>query len=400
MHIRVFLSKYRGYFECSACNGKRLGEESTWWKWNGMSLPELYSVPVNKLSSLLPEEVSTKDQKINLALEGIKQRLQYLQEVGLGYLTLDRSTKTLSGGETQRVNLTTCLGSSLTDAMFALDEPTIGLHGKDVGNLIKILRKLADAGNCVCVVEHDENVIQSADKIIEIGPKPGSKGGEVVFEGNLKNLLRSKHSLTGKWLSKKAKAEPTANSNNIRSTTNGHIKIHNASKYNLNKLCTKIPLGKMVCIAGVSGSGKSTLVNHVLYEGLSVDGNEVNGAVTTNRDFDEIILIDQNTVSKTPRSNPILYTDGWSPIKEALGRTEDCKLLGYLPGDFSFNSGNGRCDECGGLGYEVIEMQFLSDLQIPCSYCNGMRFKDDIYKGTNNIVGKMFFKGKEDFFKI
>jgi excinuclease ABC subunit A len=378
MHIRVFLSKYRGYFECSACNGKRLGEESTWWKWNGMSLPELYSIPVNKLSSLLPEEVSTKDQKINLALEGIKQRLQYLQEVGLGYLTLDRSTKTLSGGETQRVNLTTCLGSSLTDAMFALDEPTIGLHGKDVGNLIKILRKLADAGNCVCVVEHDENVIQSADKIIEIGPKPGSKGGEVVFEGNLKNLLRSKHSLTGKWLSKKAKAEPTANSNNIRSTTNGHIKIHNASKYNLNKLCTKIPLGKMVCIAGVSGSGKSTLVNHVLYEGLSVDGNEVNGAVTTNRDFDEIILIDQNTVSKTPRSNPILYTDGWSPIKEALGRTEDCKLLGYLPGDFSFNSGNGRCDECGGLGYEVIEMQFLSDLQIPCSYCNGMRFKDDI----------------------
>ena len=378
MHIRVFLSKYRGYFECSACNGKRLGEESTLWKWNGMSLPELYSIPVNKLSSLLPQEVSGKDQKINLALEGIKQRLQYLQEVGLGYLTLDRSTKTLSGGETQRVNLTTCLGSSLTDAMFALDEPTIGLHGKDVGNLIKILRKLADAGNCVCVVEHDENVIQSADKIIEIGPKPGSKGGEVVFEGNLKNLLKSEHSLTGKWLSKKAKAELTPNSDNIRSTNNGHIKIHNASKYNLNKFCAKIPLGKMVCIAGVSGSGKSTLVNDVLYEGLSVDGSGIDGKVTTNKDFDEIILIDQNTVSKTPRSNPILYTDGWSPIKEALGRTEDCKLLGYLPGDFSFNSGNGRCDECGGLGYEVIEMQFLSDLQIPCSFCKGMRFKDDI----------------------
>ena len=378
MHIRVFLSKYRGYFECSACKGKRLGEESTLWKWNGRSLPELYSIPVDELSVLLPKEMESRDQKINLALEGIKQRLQYLQDVGLGYLTLDRSTKTLSGGETQRVNLTTCLGSSLTDAMFALDEPTIGLHGKDVGNLIKILRKLADAGNCVCVVEHDENVIRAADKIIEIGPKPGSKGGEVVFKGNLKNLLTSKQSLTGKWLSKKVNEEIKVNSSKMRPATNGHIKVHNASIHNLNKFCTKIPLGKLVCIAGVSGSGKSTLVNHVLYEGLSVDGSAGNGTVTANKNFDEVILIDQNTVTKTPRSNPILYTDGWSPIKEALGRTEDCKLLGYLPSDFSFNSGNGRCDECGGLGYEVVEMQFLSDLQIPCSYCNGMRFKDDI----------------------
>ena len=191
---------------------------------------------------LLPKEMESREQKINLALDGIKQRLQYLQDVGLGYLTLDRSTKTLSGGETQRVNLTTCLGSSLTDAMFALDEPTIGLHGKDVGNLIKILRKLADAGNCVCVVEHDENVIRAADKIIEIGPKPGSMGGEVVFEGNLKNLLTSKHSLTGKWLSKKVNEGLKANSSKMRPATSGQIKVHNASMHNLNKFCTKIPL--------------------------------------------------------------------------------------------------------------------------------------------------------------
>ena len=378
MHIRIFLSKYRNYFDCKSCNGKRLGKESMLWKWNGKSLPDLYSIPVEELVNILPRKANSKNQKMNLALEGIKQRLNYLQEVGLGYLTLDRSTKTLSGGETQRVNLTTCLGSALTDAMFALDEPTIGLHGKDIGNLIKILRKLADAGNCVCVVEHDENVIKAADKIIEIGPKPGSRGGRVIFEGDTKSLLKSKDSLTGKWLVDQETNQFEADRHKIDSAPLGYISIKNAKKFNLNKFSVDIPLGQLVCIAGVSGSGKSTLVNHVIYKGLSDEAKGLNGTVTTNKDFDEVILIDQSTVSKTPRSNPILYTDGWSPIKEALGRTEDCKLLGYLPNDFSFNSGNGRCEECGGLGYELVEMQFLSDLQIPCSYCNGMRFKEDI----------------------
>ena len=378
MHIRVFLSKYRGYFDCRTCNGKRLGKESMLWKWKDKSLPDLYSIPVEELANILPRKITSENRKVSLALEGIKQRLTYLQEVGLGYLTLDRSTKTLSGGETQRVNLTTCLGSALTDAMFALDEPTIGLHGKDIGNLIKILRKLADAGNCVCVVEHDENVIKAADKIIEIGPEPGSKGGRIIFEGDTKKLLKSKNSLTGKWLASQEEYQLEADHSKFDSSPRGYIHIRNASKFNLNKISADIPLGQLVCIAGVSGSGKSTLVNHVIYQGLSNGAEDVKGSVSTSKNFDEVILIDQNTVSKTPRSNPILYTDGWSPIKEALGRTEDSKLLGYLPSDFSFNSGNGRCEECGGLGYEVVEMQFLSDLQIPCSYCNGMRFKEDI----------------------
>jgi excinuclease ABC subunit A len=378
MHIRVFLSKYRGYFKCSECNGRRIKEEATHWKWEGLSLPELYELPISELKLILPKE-NIQNQKVTIALNAIQKRLQYLLDVGLGYLSLNRSTKTLSGGETQRVNLTSCLGSALTDAMFALDEPTIGLHGKDIGNLIKILRQLANAGNCVCVVEHDEQVIREADRVIEIGPEPGSKGGNITFQGNVSRLLKSKHSLTGKWLSNAGKESKFHRKEKPDSFPNEYIEVSNTKLHNLNKFNLRVPLGRLVCVAGVSGSGKSTLVNKVIFEGLSAGADQdFQGLVNVNQKFDEIILIDQDTVSRTPRSNPILYSDGWSPIKEALGRTEEAKLLGYLPTDFSFNSGNGRCDECGGLGYEVVEMQFLSDLQIPCSYCNGLRFKDDI----------------------
>ena len=380
MHIRVFLSKYRGYFLCTKCKGNRLKAESTLWKWNHKSLPELYSLPVDELVSILSGHNKSQNQKVSISLEAILCRLRYLQEVGLGYLTLDRSTKTLSGGETQRVNLTTCLGSALTDAMFALDEPTIGLHGKDVGNLIKILRKLADSGNCVCVVEHDEQVIKAADKVIEIGPEPGSKGGEIVFQGKVEQLIKSTKSITGRWISNRHLNEVEEDTCSSKIKHRDFIHISRASLHNLNKFSAKIPMGTLTCVAGVSGSGKSTLVNHIIYEGLSNNSESFTGKVSADKKFDEVILVDQSTVSKTPRSNPILYTDAWSPIKEALGRTEESKLLGYVPGDFSFNSGNGRCEECNGLGYEVVEMQFLSDLQIPCSYCSGMRFKDDILK--------------------
>ena len=380
MHIRVFLSKYRGYFLCTKCKGNRLKKESTLWKWNHKSLPELYALPVDHLESILPKELNSQNQKVNISLEAILCRLRYLQQVGLGYLTLDRSTKTLSGGETQRVNLTSCLGSALTEAMFALDEPTIGLHGKDVGNLIKILRKLADSGNCVCVVEHDEQVIKAADKVIEIGPHPGSNGGEVVFQGNVDQLIKSENSLTGQWIFNKGSLIGAEAKLTKGAKYKDFINVSNASLHNLNKFSAKIPMSTLTCIAGVSGSGKSTLVNHIIYEGLSGYSKDFIGSVKADKKYEGVILVDQTTVSKTPRSNPILYIDGWNPIKEALGRTEECKLLGYLPGDFSFNSGNGRCEECNGLGYEVVEMQFLSDLQIPCSFCNGMRFKEDILK--------------------
>ena len=376
MHIRVFLSKYRGYFKCHQCNGTRLVEESTCWKWKGYILPELYAMPVEKLVSLIPESKKDDNSKKNLALNGIHTRLKYLQDVGLGYISLDRPSKTLSGGETQRVNLTTCLGSALTDALFALDEPTIGLHGKDIGKLIGILKKLAAAGNCVCVVEHDEQVIRCADKVIEIGPKPGMEGGHLIFHGSLPELLNSKKSVTSRWLNydnKYEKLTPKVTQNNA---TRGFVRINKVSLHNLKNVSVNIPLGKLVCVAGVSGSGKSTLINEIVYQALSEPNPSK--SVQSDEHFNDVLLVDQNTISKTPRSNAILYADGWSPIKEALGRSDDAKRLGYFSSDFSFNAGNGRCEECMGLGYNVVEMQFLSDVQIPCSYCDGMRFKEDI----------------------
>ena len=376
MHVRVFLSKYRGYFTCNHCEGSRLVEESRCWKWKGHTLPDLYELPVEKLISLIPKSKKRDKSKKNLALEGIHTRLRYLKDVGLGYISLDRPSKTLSGGETQRVNLTTCLGSALTDALFALDEPTIGLHGKDVGKLIEILRKLAAAGNCVCVVEHDEQVIRSADKIIEIGPKPGLEGGKIVFQGGINALMKSKNSITSTWLNKKDYEKKVGPKEYQLAARRSHLRVKSASLHNLKNFSVNIPLGKLVCIAGVSGSGKSTLINEIVYKSLTEEPSL--SAVSSDEEFNEVLLVDQNTISKTPRSNPILYADGWTPIKEALGSSDDAKRMGYFASDFSFNAGNGRCEECLGLGYNIVEMQFLSDLQIPCTYCGGLRFKEDI----------------------
>ena len=378
MHIRVFLSKYRGYFICEECSGQRLRKESMNWKWNDQTLPELYAMTVDDLNKQLPSVTEGDNQKISVSLSSIRKRLKYLKEVGLGYLSLDRPSKTLSGGETQRVNLTTCLGSALTDSLFALDEPTIGLHGRDIGKLIEILRKLADAGNCVCVVEHDEQVIRSADKVIEIGPSPGSQGGYVTFSGKVNDLIKSESTATAKWLKKRLTNKKINSSVKKPSTKLDSLNIKDASVHNLNKFEANIPLGSLVCIAGVSGSGKSTLASEIIFKGLHHEQRVSHGTVKTKHKFSDVVSIDQNTISRTPRSNAILYSDGWNPIKEALGRTEMAKLLGYTASDFSFNTGNGRCEECSGLGYELVEMQFLSDIQVPCSYCNGFRFKDDI----------------------
>ena len=297
MHVRVFLSKYRGYFICQECNGNRLQQESLCWKWKKHTLPSLYSKSVNELLNLLPQNSNSKD-KSSVALNGIRTRLGYLNDVGLGYLSLDRAAKTLSGGETQRVNLTSCLGSSLTDALFALDEPTIGLHGKDIGKLISILKKLADAGNCVCVVEHDEQVIRSADKVIEIGPLPGKNGGEIIFQGNFKQLLKSKSSLTGQWLSKRNNSLEKKFKKIEDSKGRGQLKVIEASVHNLKQLSVNLPLGKFVCLAGVSGSGKSTLLHDVIYKQLA-DNPQSKTTVYSEKPFEEIVLIDQNSIYKT-----------------------------------------------------------------------------------------------------
>ena len=387
MHVRVFLSKYRGYFECPECAGNRLKQESMHWKWKSCTLPELYRLSIDDLFEKVSSHELSGDPKSDLAIESIKSRLSYLQDVGLGYLSIDRSAKSLSGGETQRVNLTACLGSSLTDTLFALDEPTIGLHGTDVDRLISILRALADAGNCVCVVEHDEQVINAADKVIEIGPSPGTNGGKISFEGSVAQLLKSRNSITGQWLSKQSLPEFLHFPKRKIPKNTPYLHVSNASCHNITNLNVKLPLSKLVCIAGVSGSGKSTLLHNIIYEGLT--SSPTCGQVRSDINFEEVVLIDQSSVARSPRSNPVLYSDAWGPIREALGRTESAKRLGFSASDFSFNSGNGRCEACSGLGYEIVEMQFLSDIQIPCNYCHGKRFKDEtlaVQLGELNVL--------------
>ena len=376
MHVRVYLSKYRSYVTCSSCNGTRMKKNSLLWRWNNFSLPELYAMPIDELHLLIGEQSLSGNPKFDLSLTGIRTRLNYLKEVGLGYLSLDRPSKTLSGGETQRVNLTACLGASLTDTLFALDEPTIGLHGQDIGKLINILKSLAKAGNCVCVVEHDEQVIRSADKIIELGPSPGVNGGEIIFVGSVAKMLRSKKSLTGKWLSKNSSQNLLGKATARATTGSKCIHLKKASKNNILELSAKIPLNRMACIAGVSGSGKSTLLNELIYKGLS-NSNPVPW-IWSDQKFSEIALIDQNTVARTPRSNPVMFADAWGPIKEAFGRTDEAKRHNFASNDFSFNAGNGRCDACGGLGFEQVEMQFLSNIQVPCNQCEGKRFKQEL----------------------
>lgn len=374
MHVRVFLSKYRGYFVCPDCQGTRFKNEPQLWKWKTYSLPELYAMPISELLDLMNSVVLGKDSKTDLPLESIRTRLGYLRDVGLDYLSLDRTSRSLSGGETQRINLTACLGAGLTDTLFALDEPTIGLHHQDIGRLIDILKNLASAGNFVCVVEHDEQVIRAADRVVEMGPKPGASGGEIIFNGPVLNLLESA-SETGKWLRENNFCSPKINKNS-NSTDSHFIKIKGANIHNLKNFHAEIPLGKLTCISGLSGSGKSTLLDDLIFKELSQGSPK--GWVHSTFCFSEIVMIDQGTIAKSPRSNPVLYADAWNPIKEAFARTDQAKAAGFNASDFSFNSGQGRCDSCMGLGYENVEMQFLPDLSIPCPLCRGNRFKDDL----------------------
>ena len=407
MHVRVFLSRYRAYNECPECHGARLQPEALCWKWQNLTLPQLYKLPVSELlervaadKSFANRAATPEAHSASLAYESIVTRLRYLAQVGLGYLTLDRTSRTLSGGEVERVNLTSCLGTSLVDTLFVLDEPSVGLHPRDIDRLIGIIRTLTNAGNTVVVVEHDEAMIRAADHVIEVGPEPGARGGEIVFQGDTRQLLRSDRSITGRYLSGRERVEipmtrrpvesqaPARPSSNRKSPVTNHksswLRYTKASKHNIKDLSFELPLKRLVCLSGVSGSGKSTLLDNVIHQGLLTQRNQMTedpaqiAAIKSDLEFSEIVLVDQSPLSRTPRSNPALYSEAWDLIRELYARTPEAQEAGFNASSFSFNSGEGRCDHCQGLGSERVEMQFLSDVFVPCPICEGKRFKPEI----------------------
>ncbi len=390
MHVRVFLSRFRAYNLCPQCHGMRLQPDSLCWKWQGYTLPELYQIPVDDFLGLLKKSASRdskskveQDHQSEIALQAMVTRLRYLEQVGLGYLTLDRSSKTLSGGEVQRVNLTSCLGTGLVDTLFVLDEPSVGLHPRDIDRLIAIIRDLTDAGNTVVVVEHDEAMITAADHLVEIGPEPGHAGGEVVFEGDLGAMLKSEQSITGRYLSGRATVDAPAKRRPVTRKTS-RLKFKGVSKHNLRNINVEIPLQRFVCLSGVSGSGKSTLMDHVIHQGLLADRHQITDdvakikSITGADQINEIVLVDQSPLSRTPRSNPALFCEAWDGIRTLYAKEPAAVEAGFTPSSFSFNAGDGRCDHCQGLGYERVEMQFLSDVFVPCPICESRRFKSEI----------------------
>ena len=424
MHVRVFLSRYRSYTTCSACRGKRLQPEALCFKIHGKSLPDLWSLPITDLlpwiSSLLTSHFSLgtqKDPTLHLVLTEIHSRLSYLDEVGLGYLTLDRPTRTLSGGEVERVNLTTCLGASLTGTLFVLDEPTVGLHARDIDRLTRVLHALRDKGNTLVVVEHEHAVMRAADHLIDLGPAAGAHGGELVYQGPPPTVIsdqlavisgrkatpkRSKLPLitdhcslgtfpslgTTPWLTGQKSIPIPATR---RKPTKKLLQIRGATRHNLRKLDVDIPLGLFVCLTGVSGSGKSTLAHDVIYQNVTRKLRiESEGDAAPVRDLkgtqhlSGVELVDQSAVARTPRSTPAVFLGAFDPIRELFCETDSAKAAGLKPGFFSFNSGDGRCDRCAGNGFEKVEMQFLSDLYVTCPDCNGRRYKPSTLDHTWN----------------
>ena len=393
MHIRVLLSKYRAYTPCAACGGTRLKPDAMLWKLEGLSIHDLMLLPLDQVKGFfdrfqLPPPL---DAATDLLLGEIRTRLKYLGDVGLGYLTLDRQSRTLSGGEVQRINLTTALGTSLVNTLFVLDEPSIGLHPRDMGRVIDVMKRLRDAGNSLVVVEHDPQIMFAADRILDIGPGPGERGGEVVFFGSPADL--KKHdSITAEYFSgrKKAASAPAAK------PSRKFLVVEKASHHNLKGIDVAIPLERLVCVTGVSGSGKSTLVQDVLYaalrkaKGKPTDPPGAHKALRGAERVEEVVMVDQSPIGKTTRSNPASYVGAFDSIRQLFAKAPESKTRKYTPGTFSFNSGNGRCPACGGNGFEHLEMQFLSDIYLRCPDCDGKRFRAEILEvriGGKSIAG-------------
>ncbi len=393
IHYRVLLSRYRAYTKCAECEGSRLRKEALYVKVAGKTIKDLVQSNIEELYMFFKTVKldKTREEISGRIIEEIRNRLTYLYEVGLGYLTLDRLTSTLSGGESQRINLATSLGSSLVGSIYVLDEPSVGLHPRDNDRLIRILKSLRDIGNSVIVVEHDPDMINASDYMIDIGPKAGEFGGEVVYAGDLKDIKKSNDSLTAKYLTGKLKIDLPAR----RRAINGHvISIRGASENNLKDLNVDIPLGVFVCITGVSGSGKSTLISDILYGALKkrLEGiyNEKIGQyreILGHQHINAIELVDQTPIGRSPRSNPVTYMKIFDLIRDLYGSLPASKLRGFTAGNFSFNVPGGRCETCEGSGVIKIAMQFMADIYLECDVCKGKRYKSEIleaeYKGKN-----------------
>ena len=416
MHIRVLLSKYRAYNPCPTCGGARLKPDALTWRLGddddvdrvirrenrfkpafiklpdaqyaslpGLTIHDVMLLPIDRCREFfnhvrLPAPL---DEATDLLLDEIRARFNYLVDVGLGYLTLDRQSRTLSGGEVQRINLTTALGTSLVNTLFVLDEPSIGLHARDMQRIIGVLHRLRDAGNSLIVVEHDPQMMLAADRVLDLGPGPGEHGGKVVFFGTPDELLKSRRSLTAQYLTgrKSIVADRKSNDN---STPTDTIEILGAAENNLKNIDVSIPLKRLVCITGVSGSGKSTLMQDVVYNALrKLKGKPVetpgkHRTVRGHENIQDVVLVDQSAIGKTTRSNPASYVGALTAIRKVFADEPQSRERGYTAGTFSFNSGTGRCPTCGGNGFEHVEMQFLSDVYIRCPDCDGRRFRPEV----------------------
>jgi excinuclease ABC subunit A len=426
MHIRVLLSKYRAYTPCPACSGARLKTDALIWrlgsaedaaralregerfrpngaKWTqaaldalpGIGLHELMLLPIERCSAFF-ERLSLPapfDEAADLVLREIRARLKYLMDVGLGYLTLDRQSRTLSGGEVQRINLTTALGTSLVNTLFVLDEPSIGLHPRDMNRVIEVMQRLKAAGNSLVVVEHDPQVMRAADRILDIGPGPGERGGEIVFYDRPEALARAKRSLTADYLSGR-KRVVTSTGARATSLDDPALRLYGVAAHNLKRIDVAIPLRRLVCITGVSGSGKSTLVQDVLHPALLKHFGQPSEApgeydrIEGAEHLTGVVFVDQSPIGRTTRSNPASYVGAFDAIRKLFAGAPTAKERGYTLGTFSFNSGNGRCPTCGGNGFEHIEMQFLSDVYLRCADCDGRRYRAEVLEVTLDFPGR------------
>ncbi len=383
VHYRVFLSKYRAYTPCPVCHNTRLKEEALYVFLAGKNIAELCEMPISDLRMFF-KDLPIRDFQKKVGerlLKEINDRIGFMVDVGLGYLTLSRQTRTLSSGEYQRITLARSLGSALTETLYVLDEPSIGLHARDTHRLLRSLRKLREGGNTVVVVEHDPDVIRAADEVIDLGPGAGRWGGSMVFQGGLESLLKNQDSITARYL---RDGTISALTRSLRKPQ-GWISIRNAREHNLKGIDVRIPLGVMVCITGVSGAGKTTLVHNILYAGAKGNGNSgfEKGAFDSIKGLeqvDDLILVDQSPIGKSLRSNPATYVKVFSEIRDLFALTREAKRLGFKPRHFSFNTEGGRCETCQGAGFQVLDMQFLEDVTITCETCEGKRFRPEILK--------------------